>query len=287
MRIFLDAKDLIELLERARPLPVSELGEWLRTNSHTLVVSPTVVFEVAAPLVSPSARTVVTRLLNDLESLPLEYIADGLSLPAEIRAAINAQRSGTEYSPIDPYVGRLDAGLEALGPLPTRMYLNFPLAEIVWTIAQDAPTVFAEKPERERRLRAMLTADRAVSASISVAEFFPVKLGRDLASYRIPVPEYGCDQLGRWIYASPNRCPALRLDYEVYHQICRNITDPGYLQDFEDFGHVRCIPYVDAATLDRRMAAYVQQVTKGWSNDHGRRVHRDLADIIQATQRAV
>jgi len=167
------------------------------------------------------------------------------------------------------------------------MYLNFPLAEIVWTIAKDAPTVFAEQPGRERGLRAMLAADRAVSASISVADFFPVKLGRDLASYRIPEPESGCDQLGRWIYASPNRCPALRLDYEVYHQIRRNITDPGHLQDFEDLGHVRCIPYVDAATLDRRMAAYVQQVTKGWPNDHGRKVYRDLADIIQAWQPAV
>ena len=233
-------------------------------TSHTLVVSPTVVFEVASPLVDRSARTVVTKLLNDLESLPLEYIADGLVRPAEIRAAASAHAAGAEYSLVDPYVPRLDAALEALRPLATRMYIHFPLAEIVWTIAQEGPTIFAEQPLRESRLRSMLAADRAVSASISVAEFFPVKLRRDLELYQIAEPEAGCDQLGRWIYTSPQRCPALRLDYEVYHQIRRNTSDPGHLQDFEDFSHVCCLPYVDACTLDRRMVSYVRQVTKHW-----------------------
>lgn len=88
------------------------------------------------------------------------------------------------------------------------------------------------------------------------------------------------DTLAEWIWDRPARCPALRLDYEVYHQIRRNVTDRGYLQDFEDFAHVKCVPYVDRATLDRRMAGYVRQVSREWLNSPGATIRLDLREIL-------
>ena len=64
-------------------------------------------------------RSSVTRVLNDLEALPIEHIADGFIAPIEIREAIAALSAGREYQPTDPYVERLDRALEALGPLLT------------------------------------------------------------------------------------------------------------------------------------------------------------------------
>ncbi len=287
MRIFLDAKDLIDLVEHGRPVVVAEFHKWLASKGHVLVLSPTVVFELSAPIVRRGGKTVVTGLLNDLESLRPKYIADGLILPAEIRQAIDARTSGSEYQDIDPYVPRLDYALEALGPLATRMYLHFPLSEIVWTISQSQPSVFEEKPQREQRLRRMLSEDRSVAPSISLRRHFGVKLGRDIRGYGIPDPDGGCEALAEWIYESPKRCPSLRLDYEVYHALRRNATDPGHLQDFEDLGHIRCVPYVDVMTLDRRMSEYVRQVGSRVGDSFGDRVEPDLDAVIARCDRAV
>ena len=70
--------------------------------------------------------------------------------------------------------------------------------------------------------------------------------------------------LADWIYMSPARCPGLRLQYEVFHQIRANLGDNFNLSDFGDSAHVLCLPYVDIATLDRRMIAYVNQASRGW-----------------------
>ncbi len=127
MRIFLDTRDLINLLERDKPCEVSRFRNWLAASRHSVVVSSAVVFELAAPLVHRNARSSVTRILNELESLPLEYIADGFIAPAEIREAIDAFTHNREYMPVDPYVRRLDEALAAFGPPPTRMYVTFRL----------------------------------------------------------------------------------------------------------------------------------------------------------------
>src|SRR5262249_50311650 len=158
----------------------------------------------------------------------------GFIAPKELREAIDAFTHNREYLSVEPYVPRFDEVLAVFGPPPTRMYLNFPLAEIVWTIAQEAPSVFEEKPERLRRLRQMLANDRKVAASISVEKFFGTKLGRDLQLYGIQEPPGGVTALADWIYETPRRCPAVQLDYEVYHRIRTNIGDVGQLQDFED-----------------------------------------------------
>src|SRR5262249_35507893 len=150
MRILLDTRDLINLLERAQPCDVSRFRGWLSGGDHSVVVSSATVFELAAPLVHQKAKSNVTKLLNDLESLSPEYIADGFIAPKELREAIDAFTHNREYLSVEPYVPRFDEVLAVFGPPPTRMYLNFPLAEIVWTIAQEAPSVFEEKPERLR-----------------------------------------------------------------------------------------------------------------------------------------
>ncbi len=127
----------------------------------------------------------------------------------------------------------------------------------------------------------MLTDDRRVAAPISVRRFFGVKLLRDLRLYRIPEPPAGVDALAEWIYQTPSRCPALRLDYDVYHQIRGNIGDRGQLQDFENLANVKCLPYVDLATLDHRMGEYVRQVTREWPDSLGQRIRRNLDHVLE------
>ena len=74
MRVFLDTRDLIALLQHSDPCDPKVFGEHLVRGGHELVLTPTVVFELSAPITASSPATIVTRLLNNLESLPLVYL---------------------------------------------------------------------------------------------------------------------------------------------------------------------------------------------------------------------
>jgi hypothetical protein len=63
-------------------------------------------------------------------------------------------------------------------------------------------------------------------------------------------------RLSMWIYSDPLRCPGLRLHYEAFHELERNIHEKALPGDIPDFAHIAAIPYVDYATVDQRMVHY-------------------------------
>jgi hypothetical protein len=227
----------------------------------------------------------VSSRLIALEQLPLVYLVDWRIPETEIREAVAAFTGEREYAPIDPIVDRLDAALDISGGrMGTLKYLNFPLAEIVLTIWQEEPDLFRARVDFEHRLQALLSKDRAMAKTPLLSDHFAVKLRRDFGSYQIPEPTCGFEQLAAWIYARPSRCPGLRLSYEVFHQLRRNLEDPGQEQDIKDFSHLNCVPYVDLATLDRRMAEYVRRADRSVGGAFGKRVRNDLAEVLDVLE---
>jgi hypothetical protein len=79
---------------------------------------------------------------------------------------------------------------------------------------------------------------------------------KHLIRCRIPLPIGGLRDFARWIRNNPTRCPGWRIFYETYLEFCTNVDDEVEAGDVRDFSHVGCLPYVDAITLDRRMAGY-------------------------------
>ncbi len=283
MRIFLDSRDLINLLEGRGPCSVNEFREHLQIGGHEIALSPTVVFEVAAPLNNPFSKTVVTRLLNELETLPLAYLADGQIQWKELVSGIESFATEREYTPIDPYVGRFDAAIPISGPAPTALYLNHGLAETVFMIWQELPGAVGRQPaEWVDRLQSVIAADRDLSSPPGLAHHFREKLHRDFKMYKIPAPKFPLAELADWIYASPSRCPGGRLGYEIFHHLRKNLGDQPEASDFGDFVHVLCIPYVDLITLDRRMADYVRRATRGWADDPSHKIRHDLSSIVKS-----
>jgi len=57
MRIFLDARDLIDLVQDHGPCTLEQFPNQLDRNAHAVVLAPIVVFEAAAPLGEPSSDT--------------------------------------------------------------------------------------------------------------------------------------------------------------------------------------------------------------------------------------
>jgi len=284
MRIFLDTRDLIDLLERQKPCELDIFKQRLVSGDHQLALSVTLVWELSAPLVRSGRRnsgTNVMRLLQALETLPLIYIADPRITYQELRSAIISYKEGREYSPIDPYATRFDAAIQIRGLAPTRIYINHSLAETVFTVWQEAPDVLDRQPTDEQRLRAILEADRRSPRLPSLREIFRKKIQRDFQLYCISEPEIDTNALSDWIYDNPSRCPGVRIGYEVFHQIRKNRKDQSGKSDFGDFAHVECLPYIDLMTLDSRMANYVERATRDWNPNPYIKVAKDTQELLQ------
>lgn len=171
------------------------------------------------------------------------------------------------------------AALRRAYPAPTSSYLEYTVAETVFDIWQNAPDVFRWSPGWVQGLQSLVAEDRALITPPRVDHHFREKLRRDLRLHSIREPP-SIDNIADWIYQSPTRCPGVRLAYETYHHLRRNVGDNPSASDFGDFAHVRCVPYVDLITLDRRMADYVRRSSRGWTDDPSCKIRHNLGSLV-------
>ena len=103
---------------------------------------------------------------------------------------------------------------------------------------------------------------------------------RNVILYKLDWSNMVISDIADWIYENPNRCPAVRLGYEVWHKIVKNKTDSLKDSDMEDYQHLSCLPYVDFMTLDKRMHSYVSQVLENMSLGYHNRIFRQTQDLL-------
>jgi hypothetical protein len=129
-------------------------------------------------------------------------------------------------------------------------------------------------------MRALFTSDRGLKTPPSLKAHFPTVIERQLKSCKIVSTGVSLKSFADWVFINPNRCPSLRLGFEVWHQLGKNKTDPLEDSDMEDYQHVLCLPYVDLMTLDRRMHNYVSQAATRMGLAYDRRIFRLVKDLL-------
>ena len=260
MKILLDSKDLIDVVEHDRPVKLEEFRAYLHDHHSSLVLTFNSIRELAAPLAQGIDSLHVRYLLQKLETLPVCYLAE-VGIPTEeVQEGVRAFNSGGEYKPISPWVSRWDKTIRGPRP-PIGKMLILRLDEIVLDIARVDASVFAGYDFYEQALRQQFETDRNIPAFARVPEQnFPKVISRLIEHYGIEKPTRATDDFAAWIYKDPRRCPGLRLGYEVFHELVKNVGDKPDASDIPDLSHINAIPYVDAATLDRRMHGYCSQV---------------------------
>jgi len=222
--------------------------------------------------------------------MPHIYLKEVGIIGSEIQSAVEAFNSGTEYQSFSPYVTRWDNTLVAF-PGQHRPaaedWVNFRLDEIVYLINRARPDVFAPPEHHLPALRAQLESDREAlrSGEAPARQHFIRSIKKHAATHRINLPN-GRDDFAAWVYANPNRCPGLRLNHEVYRALIANYGDTPETADFSDLAHIYAIPYVDVATLDRRMRHYCGSAARkmlrlGAMDNYVTRVNHDIASIMQ------
>lgn len=280
MHVYLDSRDLIELVEKRSPEETARFEEKLRQRRSELVFSMHNIMECCAPLVSAGSASSVMRTLNRLERMPHLYVAEARIEALELREATSAFLERREYTTIaPPVVPRFDYVVSAFEKPPTKDYIKYGLTELIFELWNIEKSLFAGYPCHAKKLKTILELDRKRNDYKRHDLNFQNTVVRDLRLYNICFPEKKANELSGWIYELPSRCPALRLGYEVFHKLLRNLTDSGENSDISDFAHISCVPYVDAITLDNRMRGYVAQVDRSIGTNYLQKAYRNVEEI--------
>ena len=264
MHILLDAKDLIDIVEHAKPIDLATFEGYLRSHNSSLVLTFTNVREFVAPIAGSGDFLSIRPFLQAIEKLPVAYIREAPIPAQEIIAALEAFVKGGEPRPIDPYVRRWDYTFAWPGPSAAEIFVGFRLDEIVYRIYRQTPNLFRPYRRHGKRLREQFAAERQLPAGIrkSLRDNFADSVRRRGVQWKIDYGTTNVDAFGHWIYENPLRCPGLRLSYDMYHELLANVGDIPEDSDIPDFAHIKALPYVNLATLDRRMTHYFRTVVR-------------------------
>lgn len=288
MRILLDSKDVIDVVEHHRPITPEELRVWLTEHNSQLVYTMTNISEFAAPLGDSDTDILHMRsLLQTVEALPHCCLKEGTIARDELRLAASAFLEGREYNTLNPYVPRWDDTLMPDGPSPARIYVNYRLDDIVLSLWRRNGDIF-NQARHGMLVLGGIRHDRAlpVGELRTAQQNFPYSLRSKLPGYGITVPDAQIDELATWLYSDPHRAPGHRMSYEMYHAIRGNVHDKLNLSDLRDTAHAYALPYVDVITMDRRMAEYATQVirrtNKKVPGTIATRLYRRIEDMLAA-----
>jgi hypothetical protein len=286
MKILLDAKDIINVVEHAQPLSIAEFHDWLSKRNAVLVYSFENIRALAGPLaVDPSQVERIVGYLKELEGLPHCYISTAIDL-LELRAAVRAFEEKREYQSIDPYVSRFDC---VFPPVAKPLKPSYPLSEVILDIFQRCPQIFARRPRLEEVYAFAMNEDRSrvnLKTPVDVGLAFTPFI--ETLEQKLSVSRERAEEIASWVAAEPSRCPALRLVRAVGAVISRDVRYAPRRGDVFDLSDIMQIPYVDKATLDRAMLHYfmagVRQLEpKGKLGYASEGIFRSLSDLLEAS----
>jgi len=291
MRILLDSRDLINLLEHDGPMAPAEYDSYLCAGDHLNVLSLTNIRELAAPLATGEEFMNIRPRLQSLERMPHTYLMEVAIIGLEIHSAVRAFEEKTAYQSPSVYTTRWDHVL-LLAPGQRRSVadnlINFRLDEIVHLINRVNPDVFAPPEHYLPQLQQQLAQDRASlrAGQAAARTHFVGAIRRHANSYQVHLPHGREEEFAEWVYQNPNCCLGLRLQHETYRALMANYGDVPETGDFSDLAHVCALPYVDAATFDRRMRHYCDAASRkllmlACVNDYRDRIHQDLGTLMQ------
>jgi hypothetical protein len=247
MNVLVDARDLIELVERAQPVTTERMDAFLQAHNHEFVLSFTNVRELVSTLAVNDDFLRVRPWLQSLERMPHLYIQE-TSIPLrELESAVDAFNGRTVYRDPNVFVRRWD---ETLIPLPggrvseVEQLVNVRLDDIIYWIYRTRPAIFAPLERFLQTLQRQFDEDRrAFQAGQAPAEEHFARVVRNhSATHRIQLPAGHEDEFAEWIYVSPSRCPGLQLNHGVYRALMENLNDVPESADFSDLAHVYALP---------------------------------------------
>jgi hypothetical protein len=285
-RLYLDSRDLIELVANDRPVTVAAFADLLRQKDWSVVYSYANVCETTIPGdLRETARRAA--LLNSIPHIFIRAMPPIRCM--EFRAATRAFGAGLEPVIINPYVEYwFEAFLYPEQDAEMSAVRQFAFEQQVLFMVKNSPDVCRNLPEQTAEVQSAVDKDRTVTDPVRRnRERFEGGVAVTLAECGLSVPTAEKRAFARWIRENPARCPGWRLFDEGYLKFASNVSDSVDHGDSNDWSHVTCLPYVDAITLDRRIAGYARAAAdnlhrQSASCSYSERIFKDVENWLHS-----
>lgn len=282
MRVLLDAKDLINVVEHAKPVSLADLEAWLKAKSASLVFSLENIRALAGPLGSdPASLPRIVRHLHDLEALPHCFISCHIDL-LEMRSALKGYDNGLIYKAIDPFVPRFDFTFDRMAQpsLPT-----YTMAETVVDLYRSSPRIFAPRPNLRRIHAHALNEDRMRRGVNRLRFELPKEPFVETLVTMLEVPDGKAQKIADWIAGDSEHCPAHWLIRAIGSVMSKDRAYQSRQGDVFDMSDTMAIPYVECATLDRAMSHFFYIASSGLNRGRTKllsyaRVFKSLKELL-------
>ena len=283
MRILLDAKDLIDLVEFNRPIEITALSAWLNKGRATLVLSMTNVSDFVGAVFDGGDFLRMRALLQKIETLPLAYIREGRIIRDELSLAVAAYQPGHEPTSLDPYVSRWDEAAHWKDESALKPLVGLRLDEIVY-MARGAIQAY-KKLTAVQRTHIERQRELPDSERMSPRDIFINAIPKRFTDHGIEVPKIDFPTFGQWLWRVPSRCLGLRLQFEAYHQLLKDRSLAFQNGDIADFAHIAALPYADFSTVDKRIADLLGKVFRRLQKCDGKadlsgRIFKRVGDLL-------
>ena len=279
IKIYLDSKDLIDLFEKSYPCSPDKFEYELNIYDAEIVLSSTNIEELSAPLSHSKENANIMSKLNRIEKMPIRFISESKISILEINEAVNAFNEEREYLQINPFVSRFDETLSVNGLPPTKAYINYGLAETVFDLWQ-AGFDFKGLKDCAPKFRRLFEIERSIVNEPNRNEEFIQVVDRTLKHRKIETPPQGLKSFAEWIYKEPERCPSLRIGYEVYHNMVKDRRSIPEDSTMDDLCYANYIPYVNFISFDRRMYHYIKQTCLSEELGYEKGLYKNLSEIF-------
>jgi len=285
--IFLDSRDLIDVVDYSRPISALALANELRARDAVLLLTMTNVLESTAR--GPDIQRVAD-LLRRLEGVP--HVFSNHSNISE-REFLDAQQAAAVGRAASPTLLLHPSFWRALVPTsiaddPARadfheLLDNLPMADQVAAALMDGRG-FSWNLDFAAAMGDVLGGQREVlGAGPPNKELFRYFVGEQLAGFGLEVPDLVA--FANWLFRSPEACPGWRLGHESFQELRRDVKVRFKESDTRDLMHIYFIPYVSAATLDAQWREYCARAGRrlaavGITLPYLQNIHRNLDDLL-------
>ncbi len=279
IKIYPDSKDLIDLFEKSYPCSPDEFENELNINNAEIVLSSTNIEELSAPLSHSKKDANIMKTLIRIEKMPIRFISESKIVFLELNEAVHAFNEEREYLQINPFVSRFDETLSDDGLPPTKIYINYGLAETVfdlWRAGFDFKGLKGYAPKYRR----LFEIERNIPDKPNLRKEFTYVVDRNLKSNKLEIPPQRLKSFAEWIYKEPKRCPSLRIGYEVHHNMVKDRKSIPQDSTMDDLNYANYIPYVDLISFDRRMYHYIKQTCLNEKLGYEKCLYKNVSEIF-------
>lgn len=284
MKILLDAKDLINVVEHSDPVSLADLDSWLKAKDAKLVFSLENIRALAGPLASnPGSLSRIVKYLRELEELPHCFISCHIDL-LELRSAIVSYENGQSYEVINPYVSRFDFTFDRMAQ-PKKV--TYTMAEAVQDLYLKSPQIFTPRPLLHQIQAQALSEDRVRWGDEKLRYELPKIMIVETLVGSLEVSDGRAQKIADWIAGDSERCPALWLIRAIGSVMAKDRNYQSRPGDVFDAAETMGIPYVEYATLDRAMSHFFSIASSGLNRSKTKalpygRVYKSFEELLAA-----